>query len=95
MKTHTYTMYKAYLSTKSINILGILELGPIFWMNLFNLEYFLTNKTQNMDLNSLPSEKIETIFFAMTRYSLLYLIYGITLIIFVYIYPTHLDNVSI
>ena len=31
-------------------------------MNLVNLEYFLTNKTQNMDLNALLSEKIETIF---------------------------------
>ena len=35
-------------------------------MNLVSLENFLTNKTQNMHL------KIETIFFAMTRYSLLY-----------------------
>ena len=31
-------------------------------MNLVNLEYFLTNKKQNMDLNVLLSEKIETIF---------------------------------
>ena len=29
----------ADLSTKSINILGILELGSIFWMNLISLEY--------------------------------------------------------
>ena len=41
-------------------------------MNLVSLEYFLTNKTQNMDLNALFAKKIETIFFAMTRYSLLY-----------------------
>ena len=38
-------------------------------MNLVTLEYFLTNKTQNMDLNALFSEKIGTIFFAMTRYT--------------------------
>ena len=31
-------------------------------MNLGSLEYFLTNKTQNMDLNALLSEKFETIF---------------------------------
>ena len=42
-------------------------------MNLVGLEYFLTNKTKNMDLNALLSEKIETIFFAMTRCSLPYL----------------------
>ena len=35
-------------------------------MNLVSLEYFMTNKTQNMDMNALLSEKIETIFFAMT-----------------------------
>ena len=39
-------------------------------MNLVSLEYFQTNKTQNMDLNALLSEKIETIFFAMISYSL-------------------------
>ena len=39
-------------------------------MNLISLEYFQTNKTQNMDLNALLSEKIETKFFAMTRCSL-------------------------
>ena len=43
-------------------------------MNLVSLEYFLTNKTKNKDLNALLSEKIETIFSAMTRYSLLYLL---------------------
>ena len=42
-------------------------------MDLVSLEYFLTNKTQNIDLNALISEKIETIFFAMTRCSLLYI----------------------
>ena len=67
-------MYVADLSTESINILGILELGEIFWMNLVSLEYFLTNMTQNMDFNALLSEKIETIFFAMTRHSLLYIL---------------------
>ena len=42
-------------------------------MNLVvSLEFFLTNKTQNIDLNALLSEKIETICFAMTRCSLLY-----------------------
>ena len=66
-------MWKADLSTESINILGILELGSIFWMNLVSLEYFVTNKTQNMDRNALLSEKIETIFFAMPRCSLLYI----------------------
>ena len=44
----------------------------LWWIN-FSLEYFLTNKTQKMDLNALVSEKNWTIFFAMTRYSLLYL----------------------
>ena len=44
------------LSTESINILGILELGSIFWMNLVSLEYFLTNKSKNMDLKALVSE---------------------------------------
>ena len=63
------------MSTKSINILGILELGSILWMNLVSLEYFLKNKTQNMDLNALLSEKIKTIFFAITRCSLLYVMY--------------------
>ena len=43
-------------------------------MNLVSLEYFLTNKTQNMDPNALLSEKIETIFFAMTRCSLPYIL---------------------
>ena len=43
-------------------------------MNLVSLEYFLANKTQNMDLNASISEKIETIFFAMTRCSLLYIL---------------------
>ena len=71
MKTHRY-MKKADFSTKSINILGNLKLGSIFWMNLVSLEYFLTNKTQNMDLNALHSEKIETIFFAMSKCSLPY-----------------------
>ena len=42
-------------------------------MNLVSLEYFITNKTQNMDLNALLSKKIETIFFAMTRCSLPYI----------------------
>ena len=42
---------------ESINILGILELGSIFWMNFISLEYFLTYKTQNMDLKALLSEK--------------------------------------
>ena len=43
-------------------------------MNLVSLVYFLTSsKTQFMDLNALLSEKIETIFLDMTRYSLLYL----------------------
>ena len=41
-------------------------------MNLVSLEYFLTNKTQNMDMNALLYYKIETLFFDMTRYSLLY-----------------------
>ena len=41
-------------------------------MNLVSLEYFLTNKTQNMDQNALLSDKIETIFFAMTKYSTAY-----------------------
>ena len=41
-------------------------------MNLVSLEYFLTYKNQNMDLNALLSQKIETIFFAMTRCILLY-----------------------
>ena len=63
MKTHSICK-KAELSTESINILGILELGLIFWMNLVSLKYFLTNKAQNIDLNALLSEKIETIFFA-------------------------------
>ena len=40
----------------------MLELGSIYEINLVSLEYFLTNKTQNMDLNALLSEKIETIF---------------------------------
>ena len=48
-------MKNANFSTKSINILGILELGSIIWMN------FLTNKTQNMDLTALFLG-IETIF---------------------------------
>ena len=52
-KLRIYVNKKADLSTESINILGILELGSIFWMNLVSLEYFLTNKTQKMDLNSL------------------------------------------
>ena len=64
-------MQKADLCTESINIRGILELGSIFGMNLVSLEYFLTYKTQNMDLNAVLSEKIETIFFVMTRYILL------------------------
>ena len=64
VKTH---ICKDDLSTESINILGILELGLIFWMDLVSLEYFLTNKIQNMDLNALLSEKIKTFFFAMTR----------------------------
>ena len=34
--THIYS-YKADLSTESINILGILEFGSIFWMNLISL----------------------------------------------------------
>ena len=72
MKTHILYTYKADLSIESINIRGILELGSIFLMNLVSLEYFLTNKTQNMNLNALLSEKIGTIFFAMTRCSLLY-----------------------
>ena len=59
------------MSTESINILAILEFGSIFWMNLVSLEYFLTTKTQNIDMNALLSEKIERIFFAMTEYSLL------------------------
>ena len=62
-------MFKAVLSTE-----GILKLGSIFWMNLVNLvEYFLTNKTQKMEMNALLSEKIETTFFAMTRCSLPYI----------------------
>ena len=40
---------------------------------LVTLESFLTNETQNVDLNALFSEKIETIFFAMSRHSLLYM----------------------
>ena len=54
-------MQKVDFSTKSINILGILD--------LVSLEYFLTNKTKNMDLNALLSEKIEITFFAITAYS--------------------------
>ena len=42
-------------------------------MNLVSLEYFLTNKTQNMDLNALLLEKFEAIFFATTRCSLPYI----------------------
>ena len=38
VKSHTY-MKIVDLSTESINILGILELGSIFWMNLVRLEY--------------------------------------------------------
>ena len=34
-------IYKADLSTKSINILGILGLGSIFWMNLGSLVEYL------------------------------------------------------
>ena len=67
MKTHV----NAKSASESINILGILELGEIFWMNLISLAYFLTNKTQYMDLkdlNALLSQKIETLFFAMTTY---------------------------
>ena len=30
-----------YMSTESINILGILELGSIFWINLVRLEYLI------------------------------------------------------
>ena len=60
------------MSNESINILGILELGSIFWMNLGSLEYFLTNEPKNMDENGLLSEIFETRYFHMTRCSLLY-----------------------
>ena len=56
------------MSTESINILDILELGSIFWMNLGSLEYFLTNENQNIDENCLLSEIFETRYFHMTRW---------------------------
>ena len=55
------------MSTKSINILGILALGLIFWMNLGSLEYLSPNKPQNIDVKALLSEIFETRFFHMTR----------------------------
>ena len=66
-----YSIYKADLSIESINILGILELGSIFWMNLLvSLDYFLTNSIQNMDLLCCMlyfQRKVKQYFFAMTR----------------------------
>ena len=72
----TYRYVKSYdLSTESTNILGILELGSIFWMNLVNLEYLRpkwVGRSKNMNENGLLSEIFETRYFGTTRCRLPY-----------------------
>ena len=61
----THISKKADVATESINILGILELGAIFWMHLFSLGYFRPKWVQKL---------FETRYFGMTRCSVPYLL---------------------
>ena len=62
----------ADLSTESINIIGILELGPIFWVNLVKLRLFSNKLDPKHGPECFTFRENWNTIFAMTRYSLLY-----------------------